>query len=253
MNKTKAIILDLDGTLFNSGKEISRKNLNAILQCMDRGYFIIIATARPLRTVMNKLPAELAGCYLVLCNGAWIVRNGDILYRHEMKGETALDIVKKLKQHGYNPSVEANNCIYFDDEKYPGFEGYHFPLHHYASDNACKVLASKSTGIDRDVIHSIVPQDLSYVITDNNTLVQILRRNCSKASACKKILDLENIPVSHTYAFGDDHNDIPVFELVNYGIAMGNAVKQLKEQAQYITVSNDDDGVAYGIVTWVLG
>lgn len=112
MGKRKAIIFDLDGTLFNNNKEITDFNIEKVNKCYDLGHVIIIATARPLRTVMKRLPSNMKTSYLVLCNGAWVVKGVDVLFRREMDGASVKKICDILKMLEYQPAIEANNCFY---------------------------------------------------------------------------------------------------------------------------------------------
>ena len=252
MKDKKAIIIDLDGTLFNSDKTISQNNLEIINRCISLDYIIIIATARPLRTVKKRLPIELNYHYLVLCNGAWIIKDDEIIYRNEIKSEIVLGIKEKLVSHGFKPSIEADNCFFTDSQPAPHFEGHYFPLNAYKNTDACKILSYMPDGANKDMIKEFIPDNLTITITDGDTLVQISTLNCTKLTACRKIFEIERVYKKNTYAFGDDNNDIPVFEFVEAGIAMQNATNELKKIAKYITFSNDNDGVGKGIEKYIL-
>ena len=91
--KNKAIILDLGGILLNDDKKISPFNREMINRCIRTRFQIIIATARPLRYVKNILPKELGTVYLVLYNGSWIFKNGDIIYKDELDSKTVMSHV----------------------------------------------------------------------------------------------------------------------------------------------------------------
>jgi 5-amino-6-(5-phospho-D-ribitylamino)uracil phosphatase len=119
----KAVIIDLDGTLFNDKKEISDFNISRVNRCVEEGHCVIIATARPLRTLKVRLPADLKVSYLVVCNGAWIVRNDEVIYRNEMKPVSVHQLCNRLIAFGYKPAIEADGSFYADGKKSPGFEG----------------------------------------------------------------------------------------------------------------------------------
>ena len=252
MKRKKALILDLDGTLFNSRKEISVFNCTKIAECMMHRYVVIIATARPLRTVISRLPSQLQSSYIVVCNGAWITRQGVVVYRDEIRYEEVRKICRMLAEAGYTPMIEANDSFYSDRIE-SWFEGEIYPLHAYKDMHACKVLAYRENGIDSEKIDQFISDDFTKVITDTGTLLQISRRGCTKVKACSKILDNEGIRWEDAIAFGDDTNDLPVFEMAGVSIAMKNATRSLQQVATWITDSNDEDGVGKAIEKYILG
>jgi 5-amino-6-(5-phospho-D-ribitylamino)uracil phosphatase len=252
MDRRKAVIVDLDGTLFNSRKEVSDFNVFKVNECFDAGNIVIIATARPLRTVIRRLPQKMNISYLVLCNGASILKNGRIVNRDGMKAEEVKWICHQLANCGYKPAIEANDSFYTDGERDPSFEGHYFPINAYDGLDACKVLAYKAGGIDQNEIDRIISDEYTKVITDKGTLLQISKKSCTKVSACDEILRMERIDWKNTFAFGDDNNDIPVFEKAGFAIAMHNAAEELKNLSTQITESNDDDGVGKAIDKFIL-
>lgn len=87
-------------------------------------------------------------------------------------------------------------------------------------------------------------QSAHIMRTDGNRLIQIMERSVAKEAALGRILGLEGIAFGHTVAFGDDLNDLGLFEACGFGIAMANAVPELIDRAFAVTASNDDEGVA---------
>ena len=248
----RAIILDLDGTLFDSGRTVSELNRSVLRRCRESGILVIIATARPLRTVVRRLPGDIHDGYMVLCNGAWVVKGGAVVLRKELSPSLVQSVVGALQRLGYAPSIEANDCYYTDGERGPGFQDSYFSLGAYPGIAACKVLAFAKSGIDGRRVGKALGKEVSYVITDNDTLLQVAARGCSKLTACMGVLQAEGISLAETVAFGDDNNDIPVLEAVGCGIAMANGTPEIRKVAKHVTESNDDDGVARGILKYVV-
>lgn len=87
-------------------------------------------------------------------------------------------------------------------------------------------------------------QHVNIITTDNNQLIQIMLVNASKEQAITKLCEIYNLKANSVIVFGDDHNDIGLFKTFGYSVAMGNAIHELKELADEITESNDQDGVA---------
>ena len=248
----KAIIIDLDGTLLNSKKQVSDYDISMINECQKENDVIIIATARPYRTVISRLPDGFLPSYYVLCNGAWIIKSGKIVFRHEMERQLVELVCKDLKLNGYNPMIEADDAFFADGSNESWFEGDIKRFDEYPAISACKILVYCKDGLEEAKIKSIVPEELTYVITDNGTLLQISAKNCTKVTACAEILKKEDIEWENTYAFGDDNNDIPVFKRCGFPIAMKNATEELKTISKWITDTNDNNGVGKAIESFVL-
>lgn len=249
---SKAVILDLDGTLLNSERTVSKQNREALRQCRDQGILIVIATARPLRTVVRRIPPEMHGDYLVLCNGAWVVKEGAVISRNELPARDVKKVVAALCSMGLSPAIEAEDCFYTDGERDPNFMGSYFALDAFPNIAACKVLAYSSAGLDEHHVTQSLGDSVSCVVTDGGSLLQVSAREVSKLSACAGVLQAEGVALVDTYAFGDDNNDISVFEAVGCGIAMANATSALQSVAKHITGSNDEHGVATGLAKYVL-
>ncbi|NLG16785.1 MAG: HAD family hydrolase [Fibrobacter sp.] len=252
MAERKALIIDLDGTLFNSNKKISDYNISRLNLCHEQNHITIIATARPLRTVISRLPCSFKPSYLVLCNGAWIIKDGQLIYRDEIRSEDVKNICREMSEAGYFPMIEADDAFYTDGKDESWFEGRIFPFSEYRANDACKILAFRADGINEAQINRIVTDDFTKVITDKGTLLQISKKGCTKVSACDVILRMENICWEDTFAFGDDTNDLPVFKMAGNTIAMGNATEELKSASKWITDTNDDDGVGKAIEKYLL-
>lgn len=249
--RRKAILLDLDGTLLNSDRTVSSRDTEMVRRYADNGHLIVIATARPLRTALTALPMALREGYLVTFNGAWIFRGEEMIHRREIPSAQVLRVVEALHAHGFQPAIEAADRLYTDINSPPGSNWERLPLAEYPQVAACKVPAQGHRRIDESLISRIIPEDLEFVIIDGGTLLQVARRGCSKASACEVVLDREGIDPVDAVAFGDDVNDIPMFELAGFSVAMGNAVRQVKTAADAVTLSNDADGVAHGLARYV--
>jgi Cof subfamily protein (haloacid dehalogenase superfamily) len=252
MPERKAIIIDLDGTLFNSNKEISEFNSSRLRECNELNHITIIATARPLRTVINRIPGDFKLFYIVLCNGAWIIKDNQLIHRDEICAADVKRICNELSRAGYYPMIEANDTFFSDDKEKSWLEGKIFPFSEYNCIDACKILVFRADGIDETEIDRIIADDFTKVITDRGTLLQISKKGCTKVSACEVILQMEGIDWKDTFAFGDDTNDLPIFRKAEYPIAMGNASEELKSEAKWITGTNDENGVGMAIDRFIL-
>jgi len=252
MNNYRVIVLDLDGTLLNSNKEVSKRNLAAVMACYRRGMKIVFATARPPRAVKWFLPdvlLEIAS--FVYYNGAQAYCPHTNTEFHEsippevtaeitdysLEHHPDLDLTMEvrdewfsLREHDYRATMnaEANPIV--------------IPLDEFKQHNATKILLSGS--FEGTPLYEPFRDRAHILYTDNNQLVQVMPLNASKEQAVLKLCRVYGLEMDSVMAFGDDHNDLGLARACGYSVAMGNAIDELKAIADEVTASNDEDGVA---------
>ncbi|GGH27373.1 hypothetical protein GCM10008013_28780 [Paenibacillus segetis] len=107
---------------------------------------------------------------------------------------------------------------------------------------ATKILLSGFNQIQ--ALISKFDQQVNILATDNNQLIQIMPLGVSKERAITRLCNIYGVGLDSVIIFGDDHNDLGLFQTIGYSVAMGNAIQELKEIADEITEDNDQDGVA---------
>ncbi|NOU96260.1 Cof-type HAD-IIB family hydrolase [Paenibacillus sp. LMG 31456] len=258
MKAIEAIVLDLDGTLLDSNRQITDRSLRAVLDCYDRGIQVIIATARPARSVRMLLPDALLdlGC-IIYYNGAHTVDSA-----HSIEDRVLIDqaIVSELYEAMMAVSSEQmvsfeaqdamfSNCSLSEEQKVIlGFpDGGPVPIVLTKEEilrlHPAKLLLTNEYNIYAELERRFADR-VKLISTDGNKLIQIMSAVVSKAAALKHVLQRRGILPEHVMVFGDDYNDLEVFELCGHPVAMGNAIAELKNIAALITETNDRDGVA---------
>ncbi|NHN33671.1 HAD family hydrolase [Paenibacillus agricola] len=248
-----AIVIDLDGTFLSSGKKVSRRNLDAVLRCAAIGLRIIVATARPPRSVRVLLPSELLDvCSFVYYNGAMVEHIGTGFERHiSIERPTTAAILDYCSARMPNCSISLEvrdqwfaNYGPIDEDVF--HTRFFQPL--IRSNDELKVLDATKLLItyfdSPEELHRTFGEQVHLVLTDRGTLVQIMNRTVSKASGVALLLHHFEIPISQVVVFGDDYNDLELFTMPVHKVAMLNAIDELKQLADQITDSNDNDGVA---------
>lgn len=258
MNNILSVVLDLDGTLLNTQREVSPRNLHAVLDCHKHGIQIIIATARPSRSVRMLLPEALLqlGC-MIYYNGAYTVDSSyqtedHVLIDHETVSDLYDAITARSGEHLV--CFEAQDAMFSNRS----LASEHFDILGMPSD------APVPTVLSREEISRLCPSKLLFpnvqniytelksnfshrvklILTDGSRLVQIMNSSVSKAGALGQVLSRRGLHPEQVMVFGDDYNDLELFDLCGYPVAMGNAINELKIKAARITETNDDDGVA---------
>jgi Cof subfamily protein (haloacid dehalogenase superfamily) len=247
-----AVVLDLDGTLLNSNKQVTDRNYKSILRCYEQGLKIIFATARPPRAVNWFLPQELIqmGSF-VYYNGALIACKQSGIHLHEpIYSEISREVLAYCTQA--NPDIDIS--VEVQDEWY-SLKDMDYSIivnvkenpivksiDELATYDATKILMTGSLDVQklREKFDSI----LNIVVTDHGSLIQIMSKQASKELAVSKLIDAYDLKMENVIAFGDDHNDVGLFRSCGHSVAMGNAIEELKEMASEVTATHDDDGVA---------
>lgn len=279
----KMIILDLDGTLLNDYKEVSRENVNLIKRAYnEKGIISVIATGRPLEYAneISKLYGNCFANYIIACNGAIIKNNETNEYIHQVSftNEEVLNIRKIFLQENADYMMlytDEQAIIETKNEKELENSGITIGQMKTRVENIENVIKN-----DKDLINllcliggNILP--LENIIKKINTLgdmeppiicnylyktaeniyeskyIDIIKKGCSKKNAIHILADKLGIKQEEIIVMGDGGNDISMFECAGLKIAMANAQKELKEKADFITTSNNDNGVAIAIKKFI--
>lgn len=246
------IVVDLDGTLLNVNKKVSERSVKAILQCASRGIKFIFATARPPRAVKTFLPEEL------LELGSFVYYNGALIDCKHTGNNNHVSITQELTAEVLdycltcNPDLDISLEVKdewmslkpYDAETLMKVKGH--PVVRSLSDlkqqAASKIIFSGS--IVRQAFWEKFETRLNILITDAGELTQISALNASKEHAVSMICEAMGKTLQDVMVFGDDANDIGLFDQCGWPVAMGNAIEDLKNRAKEITDTNERDGVA---------
>lgn len=264
MSNIQAIVLDLDGTLLGSDKSISPRNYQAVKRCFDTGLHIIIATARPPRAANQFLKKFPFVDYMVYYNGALVTCNSKQNVRHiSIPMEISQQINKYIELQVPQSIItyEVNDSWYTCRP---------------VLDSQCAQLGIRSNDpkpqvVHKDYINSLSPTKIlvlgcstwrdileqfgdhvNVIATDEGVLVQIMHKSASKEKAVQWVLSDIGVKSENVMVFGDDFNDLGLFHMSGFPVAMENAIIELKNCAAHITDSNDHDGVAIAIERFVL-
>lgn len=257
----KAIFIDIDGTLRDSNRKLSSRTINAIKRITDKGILVILCSGRP-RKYTEQISREcFASKYIITSSGGMIYdyEENKVLYVNEMNKEALIKLyeianpedVRFIMNVGegrvVNKVKHADQEIQLDED-----------IKDFVYNNP--VVQCTIADSDFDKIKNLIPKIdkvenveiknrhkslLDDKFKDDKTVFcDIANINSNKGNAVKKLLEILNIPKEDTIAIGDDNNDLSMFEQVGYRVAVDNAIDIVKEKADKITLSNDEDGVA---------
>lgn len=243
------IVLDLDGTLLKNDKTVSEETLRVLKKYEKLGKQIVIATARPPRLEVIRFPQELQQEFMIFYNGAEIYHNKEKIYNRCISLDSA-NYIKDMMLREYNRcrvGFEINNKLYtnFSDEwilKNTQFET--IDLKTFELDCPAKILIDMGPIDNVDDFKLKLPSDCHLVITDKGELGHIMAKGVNKLNALKYIITKLGTSLDRVMFFGDDINDIELIKECGIGVAMGNAATVVKEIADYVTTSNEENGIA---------
>ena len=268
--KYKMIALDLDGTLTNSQKTVSERNKEALKKAADMGVHIVLASGRPLvgiRPVAEMVGLSETGGYMLAYNGAHIVdaATGETIMETMIPEEYYQDIVKYGSMFEDVTIVTYNNtgAVTLDDTNpYAVLEAKinRVPLQKVTDLSGaldgpvCKFLCVGGHDHLRDIERLIKEKygDKLNVFFSETYFLEIVPPGIEKAASLRKLLEKFGIDRTELIACGDGMNDITMIDYAGLGVAMENAQDALRSRADYITDTNDNDGVAEVIEKFIL-
>lgn len=265
----KVLALDIDGTLTNSKKKITDRTKAVLLEASRRGVKLVLASGRPVQGIVSfarELGLDKLGGYILSFNGGRIIEcaNDEIVWDMKLPLEYLPEISALAAK--YNVSLmtyEGDDVICPDiDNPYLAIEAringlgirkvddiaahVDFPI------NKCLMLGDGDYLAEVEKKVAAVLSDRLDVYRSEPFFLEILPKNVHKAAALSALLDTLGLKRENLMACGDGFNDISMLEFAGLGVAMANSSDLVKERADYVTLSNDEDGVAYAVEKFVL-
>ena len=267
----KLIALDIDGTLLNSKKEVTKEVFDAIQMAKKKGVKVVLSTGRPLpgvQSLLKELKLNNEKNYVVTFNGGLVqeISSQDVISNIEMSYED-FDIIYNELSKKHNVKIHINTP---DSVVVPYKDAPKYSIHE-ANLNNIPVICMDESEINKDLTFCKVmlidePEIIDNIITkipkdfhDKYTIVrsapfflEFLNKKVNKGSGLQALCNKLNIDPCEVIAVGDEENDRHMIEFAGLGVAMGNARDSIKEIANYITDSNDNHGVAKVISEFIL-
>lgn len=278
------IALDMDGTLLNGDGEISRENKEAILHAQRLGHTVIIATGRSYMDAERQLRLADLECPVVSLNGAVVtLPDGTLAASTPLNKEDiipALRWMNEIPELYYEVYTEDNVYVELDkrvhleklsalkEDEVPEEVGwllkamidqqfqqaavtYVESMEDIWSKEENLIFKTLAFSLNRELLKeastrfAAIPGLIITASHVNN--IEINHKDANKGNGVKLMAEHYGIPAAQIAVMGDSYNDLPMFEIAGYRIAMENAAPILKETADFITLSNSEHGVAAGL------
>lgn len=268
----KLIAVDMDGTLLNSNGRISDENLKSIHNAINKGVKVVFTTGRGIKaidTFIKEAKLSDKNEYVITNNGVALYSTNTLkcISSYELNSDEIREICevgKKLDADILIYDYESESSIFLRDSKYVQFETKHIGMPVSIIYDYCETLTKDKRAFkvlfvgEKEVLDSHfenIPKEIkdkyNIVRTLPNTL-EIFNKSCNKGNAVKALAEKFNILREEIICIGDQQNDFEMIQYAGLGVAMGNAIDKIKELADYITDTNDNDGVAKVIKKFVL-
>ncbi len=274
-NTCGIIALDLDGTLLDSNKQLSERNLKALIKADEAGYEIVPTTGRfynGMPEFIRKLPFIR---YAITINGADVteLETGKVIYSAELAYQQAVEIMGWLDGYPVIYDCFMKNSGWMSVSHKERIDGLVANPHSrkmlhelrksvpelkaFLKEEKCGVQKVQFFAPNEEMrlkLMSRLPHKYED-ITVSNALpqnVEINQKNANKGEAIKALAEYLGVDIQFTFAFGDGLNDLPMIKAAGTGIAMSNGAAEIIAAADWIAPSNDEDGVAAGIEKFCL-
>ena len=273
--KIRLIACDLDGTLIRSDGKISTETYDALEKAAAQGTEFVPATGR----FRSNIPAEIRKMpwlhYSINLNGALVFEhvNDRIIHKACLEKDTALEIIRYLDNLDVAYNVYGDNDAYALSWQYDRLEQYideplYIPMYRKLinrRDDLADFIRSSGLDIYKIVVFSrnsdLRGEISEYLMSKHPSLkittsfpddLEINSLSAGKGNALSALCAYLGMDLAESMAFGDAENDADMVSAAGIGVAMENSSEELKQAADYITGSNDENGVAAAIRRLIL-
>lgn len=251
----KMILTDLDGTLIRSDGSISEHTKSILKSCRNRGIYVVIATAR-YWIGAERYIEEIQPDYEITTDGTLIHRHGEQIYSCKLETEDTNRIVQDIlaRDDKTEITVATGREVLWNSKHISESEKLHKAVYcDYRKPLSCQ--ANK-------IVAALPDYETALEIANKNhcrlqsyrgeNWYAFLPETAGKVQAIRELAKILNISPNEIAAFGDDKNDVEMLKMCGTGVAVNNAVPEVKAAADCVTLSNDEDGVAEWLAKNVL-
>lgn len=265
----KLIAVDIDGTLLTDDKKISDKNKEVLKKIREAGHKLVIASGRDYSGttfLAEELDFQKYGGFLSNFNGGRITdfKSRKIIANHTL----SLDFMREFLD--FIRDLDIDIMIYYDGKICTNSMATYW-LKETADQTNQEIVLRENLIDDIDfepnnILLSQNPnrieepsriiyekyKDITHQVRSTPWYYEIMPKGVSKGKSLYEIADIYSIPYENIIAFGNEMNDKSMIEMAGVGVAMGNAVEGIKEISDFITLTNEEDGIAYHLEKFVL-
>jgi len=252
----KMIITDLDKTLLRSDSYISEYTISTLKKCQSKGIKVAFATARSTQS-SSRFIDQFAPDIFIGYGGALALHGDEVIHRFDIPADISFKLINECLQTPEISSILAINesvALTGNCSELNMTDSSHYKYFDFTQKNNLSYMKISLIATNPDVVERIA---LNYPMCDllrytGEDLYRFANRNAVKWSAVKAVAKHYNISTDTIVAFGDDKNDLEMIQNSGIGVAVENAIDEVKAVAKYICETNDNDGVANWIEKHIL-
>ena len=258
MKNIKLLLFDLDGTLLCSDKTISQRTLITLQKCRKKGMLIGVSTSRGEQNALSFIE-ELQPDVLIASGGALVKYRGEYIYKAMFSPEETRQMIAAARSvcgadceitidtidaHYWNYKIDPRKQDQsWGDSIYTDFQDF--------GESSLKMCVEIFDDAKAKELQDLL-QECDCVRFSDGYWYKFTKNAVTKERAIMEVCATSGLKPAEIAAFGDDYADIGMLELCGKGIAMGNAIDAVKEKADLVIGSNDEDGIASFLTTFVL-
>lgn len=264
----KVIIMDIDGTLLTSEKVIPEKTKKALMDAERLGAVLVLASGRPTTGILHlakQLEMDKYHGLLVSYNGSRVTecQTMEVLFNEPLSVEEGKRVLNHMKKFQVSPMFDKGNYMFVNDVygfmvQYESRGGNYLlcelnDLEEFLDFEVNKILTSGEPEYMKAHYKEMMEpfQDEISGMFTADFYFEFTAKGIDKAKALDTVLKERGYSQEEMIAFGDGHNDITMVQYAGTGVAMGNAVQELKDAADYITLTNEEEGIAEALYHFI--
>ncbi len=265
--KYRLIAVDMDGTLLNGNKEVTPRTRSAMLAAAERGAAVTLCSGRPMQGLESYLYLVSGDVPVVTYNGGVVLtaRGRKVLFSRTLEPAAAVEIARRGLSRGAAVIVWAGERLYVSElsgrtEAYgrlSGSEGLLFgeaSLEGIAEKGIVKIIWMDSPERTEEHLACAESEPVrgSRAVVSAPPLLEFMDASVSKAEGLRIAAGYCGVSREEIMAVGDNYNDLDMLLYAGLGVAMGNAPEAVRRSAAFVTLSNEEDGVAEAIERFIL-
>ncbi|MFC5648301.1 Cof-type HAD-IIB family hydrolase [Paenibacillus solisilvae] len=262
----KMIAIDIDDTLLNDDLVVTEGTKAALAEAIESGVFVTLATGRMFPSAKKIAMQIELNVPIITYQGSLVktLLDEQILYERSVPMDAAKELMAFCLERGLHLQLYINDVLYVreDNEEARGYSALS-KIPFVVEPDFEKLIEQPSTKMlmigDPDYLDQIALElapligDRTHITKSKAHYLEVTHKEGTKGHAIAFMAEHIGCTVDEVIAIGDSWNDHEMIEAAGLGIAMGNAIPKLKELAQYVTTSNNEDGVKHVIDKFVLG
>lgn len=267
--KYKLLVLDLDGTLTNSKKEITQQTKDTLIKAQEAGLKVVLASGRPtygVAPLANELELQKYEGYILAYNGGEIIdwETRKLMYEKQLDSDLLPYLYRCAKENDFAIVTYENEYVLTEkpDDEYVLKEALLNVMKIKKVDNfleavkhpiiKCLIVGepTRLAQLEKEMYEKL--KDRMGVFRSEPYFLELVPKGIDKAQSLSVLLEEIGMTKGEMIAIGDGFNDLSMIQYAGLGIAMKNAQDVVKQAADFITLSNDEDGVAYAVKKFYL-